>query len=308
MSAPIDRIDGLPNDDSRIDTIRNLMGLNDPVESTPKEFEASSSPSAGTDSAANTTTPEIQGAGPDLTHVPSKEDAEITNQKHSILKPIGERDSDGDGTIDELDATPNGDDIDPATQAFIDEMLTTDTDGDGILDFLDRTGSETQIEQMYDKDFERKLEERKHENVRAFMSLMSMFGNLDLTKNASTSTETGSNPIVEAAAGAAQISIMHSARIQELILTPIVTQKEQELHQTPASIKKNLELPQNPAFTNLAQKDLKKLIRQYRNQSNPNKQNNLKLLDYLVEAMPATNPMKAILQAARKSASTPTKS
>jgi hypothetical protein len=89
------------------------------------------------------------------------------------MEPI--RDSDGDRVPGHIDAKSDGGNISPASQAVLHEMLSGDADGNGILDFLNESGGESQIGQMYDKDFE-----RKQEKVRSFVSLMSMLGNAQL--------------------------------------------------------------------------------------------------------------------------------
>jgi hypothetical protein len=279
MSTPIEGIGGPSDDDSRVDMIRAYMGLDNAVEAAPTEFSTSGRSEITSVVDSSPILEEIT-----LDHIPSAEDVAISSDLPSGMKTVAAtedcgnlepiKDSDKDGIPDYLDATPNGDDVSPATQALIDEMLSTDTDGDGILDFLDATGSETQIEQMYDKDFE-----RKQENVRAFISLMSIFSNLDLTKFSKQFTEPGGDSLTTmVAAGVAQVALTHSARLQEP--PPNITPKKE---------------------------DIKNLIEQYKKQSDKNKLSNLRALDHFVEAMPATNPMKAMLQAARKPASAATK-
>jgi hypothetical protein len=182
-------------------------------------------------------------------------------------------DSDSDGVPDYLDTSPYGDENLLALQALLDELLI-DTDADGTLDFLDLTGCESQIEQMYDKDFERTLEMRKEEAMRGFLSIISMFGNFDLTKSPGKFTEHGGDALtVMVAAGAAQVSLMHSVRLQEL-----------------------------PPTSMLQKADFKQLIKQYKNKSKAAKLKNLRALDHFVEAMPRAHPMKAVLQKAIKSA------
>ncbi|MDR1590546.1 MAG: hypothetical protein LBR92_00925 [Puniceicoccales bacterium] len=288
----IEGIDGRSDIADRIDTIRDMMGLNDPIEEKNDE-NISSAPSSDATQVESVVplnevkiTPPSDSVGFEISNelagnatsvvevldngneVKRTEQTEEGEQSAELKK-----DTDGDGVPDYLDSSPNGDESAPATQAFLNEMLSTDSDGDGILDFLDQTGSESQIEQMYDKDFERKLEARKEEAMRGFFSIMSMFNNLDLTKFSGKLKEAGGDSLITmAAAGAAQVALTHSARLQEL--------------------------PKN----HIPQKaDLKQLIKQYKNKSQAAKLNNLKLLNYCVEAMPETNPMKEILKNALKS-------
>lgn len=90
------------------------------------------------------------------------------------------------------------------------EDIHMDSDGDGIADYLDATGKESQIEQAYDRDA------TAEENVRSFLSLMSMLSNLDLTRlNSSFVNGDSQSLAVQVAAGAAQMSLMHTARLQE---------------------------------------------------------------------------------------------
>jgi hypothetical protein len=89
--------------------------------------------------------------------------------------------------------------------------LSAHADGDGILYFVDRGGSESQMEQVSDKD-----SERKQENIRSFMSCMSMLGNWDLTRMSDEFTDNRDNSLTSVAiAGIAQIARMHSARLQQ---------------------------------------------------------------------------------------------
>jgi hypothetical protein len=163
--------------------------------------------------------------------------------------------------------------ISEAEKKVLEEMFSTDTDGDGILDFLDRTGKETLIEEMYDNAFNLKIEELKA-NIRALLSLFSIFNNLDLTKFASTPTEHGGDPlIVMVAAGAAQAALMHSASLQTL---------------PPDAVGKK--------------KDFQTLIRKYKQQSKEQKAKNLKVLEYFVASIPdddvKNNPKIAALKVA----------
>jgi hypothetical protein len=281
MGKRIEEIDGIssvPNDEARLDMIRDMMGLNDPIAENKNE-EMSDKPSPDATQVGDIVAlgeiespPPSDPVGFEISHAPA-EGARTVEQINEEGNLEVKKDSDKDGVPDHLDGSPYGDETSPATQAFLNEMLSTDTDGDGILDFLDRTGSESQIEQMYDKDFERKLEARKEEAMRGFLSLISMFNNFDLTKFSKQASEPGGDALtVMVAAGAAQVSLMHSARLQELP-SNYIPQKE----------------------------DLKQLMKQYKNKSKEAKIKNLMALDKFVEAMPETAPMKKIIQQATKS-------
>jgi hypothetical protein len=283
----LDGISGVPDDEARLDMIRNMMGLNDPIEANKNE-EISDTPSSDATPVEDVVSldriespPLSDSIGFETSHAPAA-GARTVEQVDEEGNLETQKDSDKDGILDYLDGSPYGDETSPAAEELLNKLLSTDTDGDGILDFLDRTGSESQIEQMYDKDFERKLEARKEEVMRGFLSLISMFSNFDLTKFSKQASEPGGDALtVMVAAGAAQVSLTHSARLQELPTT-FIPQKE----------------------------DLKQLMKQYKNKSKEAKIKNLRLLDHCVEAMPETNPMKAILQKALKSvkpSSTPKK-
>jgi hypothetical protein len=107
----------------------------------------------------------------------------------------------------------------------------------------------------------------KTEMVRAFASLMSIFNNLDLTKFSNQFTEPGGDSLtLMAAAGAAQVSITHSANLQNL----------------PTHIPPNKE-------------DVKKLMEQYKKLGNKSKLRNLTLLHSAVETLPEKHPMRELL-------------
>ncbi|MDR1303220.1 MAG: hypothetical protein LBJ81_01215 [Puniceicoccales bacterium] len=186
---------------------------------------------------------------------------ELITELRSAMEPI--EDSDNDGVPDAYDVNPNGESVSPATQAFLDEIFHTDTDGDGVLDFLDRTGSESQMEQWIDAEFEMQTE-----NVRAFATLMSIFNNLDLTKFSKQFTEPGGDSLtVMVAAGAAQVAITHSAALQNL-----------------------------PTNVQLKKKDVKKLINLGK------KSRDLTNLQRAAEALPETDPMREPILKACESA------
>jgi hypothetical protein len=190
MSTPIEGIGGPSDDYGRPDMIRGHMGLENAVEAAPTKF---STPGRSKITSVIGSSPILEEIT--LDHIPSVEDVVISSELLSGMKTVAAttyngnseliKDSDKDGIPDYLDATLNDDDISSATQALVDEMLSIDIDGDSILDFLDKRGSETQIEQMYDKELE-----RKQENLRAFISLMSIFSNLDVTKFSKQFTKT----------------------------------------------------------------------------------------------------------------------
>ncbi|MDR2372108.1 MAG: hypothetical protein LBD60_03105 [Puniceicoccales bacterium] len=298
MSA-IEGVGGpLDDEDKRIDIARKMMGLDEPVEEKKDENISNIRSTDATPAEDVIPLGGVEAASPsdpvgfEIRHDPAKgatpvaevlkggnevkatEETDAVQQDEELKK-----DSDGDGDPDYLDSSPYGDENSPALQHLLDAILSADSDGDGILDFIDWTGSESQIEQMYDKDFERKLEARKEEAMRGFLSLMSMLNNFDLTKASGNFAEHGGDPlIVMVAAGAAQTSLMHSANLQNLPLTHIPKKK-----------------------------DIKRLVQQYKNKSRKAKIKNLRALDRFVKDMSAS-PVKAKLQRALKSvksASTP---
>ncbi|MDR0418263.1 MAG: hypothetical protein LBH08_02420 [Puniceicoccales bacterium] len=226
MSTPIEGIGG-PSDSDRIDMIRSYMGLDNVAEQTSSEFSASNRSDLTSVSDSNSILEEtIQGG------IPVSEDVAIGSELPAEMKTVAAtedngnmepvQDADGDGILDHFDVNPGENGISPAAQALLDEMFTADADGDGILDFLDRTGNETQVEQMYDKDFE-----PGRANVRAFMSLMSMMNHLDLTRMDDKYTENGDNSLTSIAiAGMAQVSLMHSAQLQEPLPNVVVSKQD----------------------------------------------------------------------------------
>jgi hypothetical protein len=85
------------------------------------------------------------------------------------MEPI--RDSDGNGVPGHFDAKSDDDNISPAPQVVLHEIFSADAEGNGILDFLNESESESQMEEMHDKDFG-----RNQENIRSFVSLISRLG------------------------------------------------------------------------------------------------------------------------------------
>jgi hypothetical protein len=275
MSTPINPIDGLkPRDPTEAAKTYSEYIEQANSTATSPDIEASEKRSPDATPVAETIFPMVEFS---LEGIPDADDLTITSDPSSAMKTVAATlesgnldpimDSDKDGVPDYLDATPNGEAISPAEQQLIDTMFSTDTDGDGILDFLDKTGSETQIEQMYDADFARGLEQRM-ENVRALISLMSMFNNLDLTKYASIPTEHGGDPLtVMVAAGAAQTALMHSAQLQ----APL-----------PDSISKR--------------DSMAKLIKNYKQQSDKCKRKNLETLGRLLKGITDAKASPEVVQ------------
>ncbi|MDR0740330.1 MAG: hypothetical protein LBF34_01310 [Puniceicoccales bacterium] len=270
----IDGINGVPDDEARLDMIRNMMGLDEPVEekkdedisnirsidatpagdvvplggveiaslSDPIGFEIRHDPAEGATPVAEV----LKGGN----EVKATEETDAVKQDEELKK-----DSDGDGIVDFLDSSQYGD------------GNSIDSDGDGNLDFLDWTGSESQIEQWYDKDFERKLEARKEEAMGSFLSLMPMLNNFDLTKALGNFTEHGGDAmIVMAAAGIAQVAFMYNANIKELFPNYIFSKE-----------------------------DVRQLMNQYNNKSKEAKIKNLLALNRFIEDM-SENPVIAKLQ------------
>ncbi|MDR1435504.1 MAG: hypothetical protein LBI77_03830 [Puniceicoccales bacterium] len=280
MSNPIESIDGSSPKDmiEKMQVYQTYMESGD-SNSTSSEFASSdhceltsvedSSPLEKTAPSAMPSSEDV-----DLSDIPSDgmttAEEILTNGNEGAEEP-GEKidlgDDDKDGIPNYLDT--NDAPISEATQAVLEEILTTDTDGDGILDYLDRTGGDSQIKQAYDEEAERAA---SPENMRAFMSLMSMFKNLDLTALSGKFTENGGESLASMAiAGMAQTAMTHSANLQE-----------------------------PPKNTILKKQDVKKAIEQYKNQSNKEKRANLAVLDKFIDAIPDGNPMKTTLKAARK--------
>jgi hypothetical protein len=277
----IDEIGASPSD-ARIEMARKIMGLDEATKSDSGEFSASSASNL-------TAAADIRQISNDNINdinnkncLPPADDVEASDKKPNSIKTVAEtnekgnmekeesvkleeiKDTDNDGTPDNIDVNPNGDVISPATQAFLDEMFSQDTDCDGILDFLDKTGSKTQIENWRDN-----VSKMDAETVRAFTALMAIFGHLDLTKFPNQYLEPGGDSLtIAVASGAAQVALMHSASLQNL--------------------------PPNAQFN---KEDIKKLIELYKKQSNENKLKNLEMLNRFVDAMPETNPMRATLKA-----------
>lgn len=136
--------------------------------------------------------------------------------------------------------------------------LFVDTDGDGTVDKNDATGKETQIEQAYDRDAAMATE-----NTRAFLSLMSMFRNLDLTRFNSRFINGDSQSLaVQAAAGAAQVALMSTAQLQEF---PQTAQAKRE--------------------------KFSQLVNQFRKQE---KELKVKNLEYLAQLLDGDNPAKML--------------
>jgi hypothetical protein len=263
--SSIDPIEAGSSSDKRLDAIRSMMGLDDGPESILSEYSA-------THFSDITSAADISTIETDRADMPPADDVEISSANPTAMKTVAAteevgnmeppEDSDNDGIPDRVDVNRNGESISPETQKILDTMFSTDSDSDGILDFLDKTGSESQMEQWYDREFKMKTE-----MVRAFASLMSIFNNLDLTKFSNQFTEHGGDSLtVMAMAGAAQTAITHSAALQN----------------PPANIQPNKE-------------DVKKLIEQYKKLDNKGKRINLTLLHRAVEALPETHPMRELL-------------
>ncbi len=124
-----------------------------------------------------------------------------------------------------------------------------DSDGDGIPDNIDATGKESQIEQAYDKDAkERAISE---ENARAFASLFAMLSNLDLTKLDNFYQHGNTKSLaVQAMAGAAQVALTNTARLQDQ--TNIPQAKPEDVQQLIKNQKNKTLENQQKAFATLA--------------------------------------------------------
>lgn len=146
--------------------------------------------------------------------------AEISNVPSNGISSV----SDNAGSESSVSAPPPGEaevikekvlesfeKIDEAIEdAYVDD-ISQDSDHDGIPDFLDATGSDTLIEQAYDQEAER-LAAEKH----AFVSMMAMLSNFDLTNFEHTKVNGDPTSLSAiAAAGCAQVALMHSHRLSE---------------------------------------------------------------------------------------------
>ena len=124
-------------------------------------------------------------------------------------------DSDGDGVPDQLDVTPDSEKINSGT---------IDSDGDGISDSLDVDGNESRMRQIY------KEEEKRQEAIKQDISIMmSMLGNLDLTRNNGTISDPGGISLNQMNdIGVAQTSMTRSQNIQNNAPIPVQKPSVQE--------------------------------------------------------------------------------
>ncbi len=192
MSSPISGIDDSPQGKDMIDVINSYNSYIDSTNNNNSSAEISSNTELT--SASDISAPTITGTAFPLT------DVEVSNSTScSTIASLDEQ-----KTISSSEELSEG-----IKEAFI------DSDGDGLPDNIDSTGKESQIEQAYDKECaERNASE---ESVRAFASIMSMLGNLDLTALSNSFQEGNSQSLsVQVAAGSAQVALTHTAQLQEI--------------------------------------------------------------------------------------------
>ncbi|MDE6576270.1 MAG: hypothetical protein K2L24_02640 [Opitutales bacterium] len=138
----------------------------------------------------------------------NKNDIETSNEKpSSVITVQGQNEVTETSKEETLDRFEK---IDEAIEAAYKKEISQDTDKDGIPDFLDASGNDTLIEQAYDEAAKR----IGSEQVRAFVSILSMLNNFDLT-NFDRSTVNGDPMSLSAiaTAGCAQMALMHSRQL-----------------------------------------------------------------------------------------------
>ncbi|UPA28683.1 MAG: hypothetical protein LW808_001270 [Verrucomicrobiota bacterium] len=131
-----------------------------------------------------------------------------------------------------------------------------DTDKDGIPDHLDATGNDTLIEQAYDEAAKR----IGSEQVQAFVSVLAMLNNFDLTNY--EHTKVNGDPMslsAIATAGCAQMALIHSAKLNN----------STEIH-------------------TFNQKDLQKMLKDHQRRMNAGKKERLEVVSKLVAEIPTT--------------------
>ncbi|MDR2200570.1 MAG: hypothetical protein LBN94_00430 [Puniceicoccales bacterium] len=202
-----------------------------------------------------------------ILHTPSENMSTVEQVLNEGNEKLDLGDDDKDGIPNYLDASSPL--LNEAALDNLTTQLNLDSDGDGVLDFLDPTGSDSRIEQMYDEEAA-----LKQENVRAFISLLSMLNNLDLTRISGDQFKENSGDAltVMVMAGMAQRALMHSDKLQEP--------------------------PQNII---VKKQDIKKLANEYKNQTKKARYNDVITLSRLVNTLPPTEPKKPVLQKACQS-------
>lgn len=144
----------------------------------------------------------------EISNVPSNGISSVSDSAGSespVSAPPGEAEAIKEKVLESFEK------IDEAIEdAYVDE-ISQDADKDGIPDFLDATGKDSLTEQHYDSEAER-LAAEQH----AFVSMLAMLSNFDLT-NFEHTTVNGDPTSLSAiaAAGCAQVALMHSRRLSE---------------------------------------------------------------------------------------------